>query len=319
MFYENYPCEIAVCKFSIKGGILKSYQTLIKVDKLPLGSAFEAKKISESIHGLPIPPKAIGNDDHFGILHEIDEFVSDDKNVVLFCHPNHIEDVQKGLTFLDGGCAAVPCNFFFLDFVELFHQIHKIVFCGQSRGDISYAAAKMLIDKDLFDSAVQGCDKHRELDLSLICSESIVKRLAFQFVDTFAKAFDVEQQPGVHVPQNSSPLKQMVTDLASQMTELNVETSDDKSAYESESVPEMAEMSMHKILNDTNPFNQAWTNEKKHNRHSESKPLLKNFGLDSDFDDESHYEVEEEDIHNATFKVHTFKELLERVRHNPQN
>lgn len=64
-FYKNHdliysPAEIAVSKFNIEKGLLKSYHTFVDPQVVQTGYAFEAKDRYERIHRLPPPPDAMG-------------------------------------------------------------------------------------------------------------------------------------------------------------------------------------------------------------------------------------------------------------------
>lgn len=329
MFYENYPCEVAVCKFSITIGVAGTYQTLIKIDKLPLGSAYEARTKAEKIHGLPLPPAALGNDDHYSVLQHIAKFASIDNKVALFCRPEDMETIKNGLNFLDGGCGSLSNNFIVADLSEVFHQMHKILYCAQPRGDLTYAATKLILDRDIYDSTVKGCEQHDVLDRNLTCSESIVKRLAYQFIDTFITTFGIEQEPGRHMPRCFVPKKQMdeKTDLESLISDLIIdETSDETSDSESVNLNDAFELSMHKTLNETNPFIQdikemtlnTTETGTRYNQSVRSRRNLETFGQDSDFDLDNHLDGEDdEDVNStATFEHMKFERLLESVRQN---
>lgn len=324
MFYEDYPCEVAVCKFSINNGITGTYQTLIKVDKLPLGSAYEAKTKAEKTHGLPLPPNALGNDNHFSVLQNIAEFSSIHNKVLLFCRPEDMETIKNGLDFLKGGCASLRNNFVFFDFLELFYQMHKIIFCGEPRGELTYAGTKLILDRDIFDSTVKGCNQHDDLDRNLTCSESIVKRLAYQFIDTFVETFAIEQQHGLHMPHRLLSKKPEAADfdLESLVTEMTIdETSDETCDSESVDLNKVVELSMYKALNKTNPFIQdleeETLNATRANQSARIRRIFETFGQDSDFDLESHFD-EDNDDNNTTvdFENTKFEELLESVRQN---
>lgn len=64
-FYKNHeldysPAEIAVSKFNIEKGLLKSYHSFVAPPNVQTGYAFEAKDRYERIHRLPPPPDAMG-------------------------------------------------------------------------------------------------------------------------------------------------------------------------------------------------------------------------------------------------------------------
>ncbi|XP_063700622.1 protein maelstrom homolog [Culicoides brevitarsis] len=317
MFFENFPCELAVSKFSIDRGVFGTYHTLIKVDKLPLGAAFEAKTQSEKVHGLPVPPSAIGNDDHYSILYDLRTFVGTGLKAMLFCRPEDIENVKNGLAYLDKDCESSSENFLIIDIVELFYQMHKLIFAGQPLGDVTYGAVKIILDRDPFDSFVKGCEEHDTLDRNVNCSVSITKRLAYQFIDTFAKTFGTVKQSGVHYPatlQNFKPTKEEDTDVESLMHEFHIGTSDETSScYESEATYESKMTKQN--LNDTNPFK----------THDWSKFGARPKQTSQDrYEDESEFDCantsfatdlsDDEDNLNMSFQAAKFKKLLQEVR-----
>lgn len=68
-FYKTHelvysPAEIAISKFNIEKGLLKSYHTFVNPQVVQVGYAFEAKDRYERIHRLPPPPDAMG-ETHF--------------------------------------------------------------------------------------------------------------------------------------------------------------------------------------------------------------------------------------------------------------
>lgn len=75
-FYKTHelvysPAEIAVSKFTIEKGLLKSYHTFVDPRVVQTGYAFEAKDRYERIHRLPPPPDAMGESHYDKIFDSI--------------------------------------------------------------------------------------------------------------------------------------------------------------------------------------------------------------------------------------------------------
>lgn len=281
MFYSNLPCEVGVAKFSIYDGIIDTFHSLIKIPKLPLGSAYEAKSIADKRHGLPLPPNALGEHDLYFVLKNIADFASSSSNnsVILFCHPDEKETIQQGLDYLENDYGSMEYHFMILDFVELFFQAQKIILCGTPAAEISYAAANLILERDIFDSLVKGCEIHDEIDRNIFCSESIVKRQAFQFIDTFIHYFGIAQIPNRHIPNAFK--KEDPTETSESLLSFNNLTLD-------KTINETGDAEHESIainFNSTNPFININLNESDVN--GPSNTAVSEFGNDSDFDLES--------------------------------
>lgn len=75
-FYKTHelvysPAEIAVSKFTIEQGLLKSYHTFVDPQTVQVGYAFEAKDRYERIHRLNPPPDAVGESNYDNIFASI--------------------------------------------------------------------------------------------------------------------------------------------------------------------------------------------------------------------------------------------------------
>lgn len=205
MFYENIPAEVGLVKFSLGNGVIKVLNDLICVKKLPLGAGYEAGKVAMETHGLPLPPKALGDGSVSYILAKIKEFCSKDgitnENVMTFCLPDDTVNVESGLAYLRNESGSLEDDLIVSDFVELGHQVIKVV--SEPEEIDSYENWIKYIGQDPFDSLVNGCDVHDELDRNKFCSSSIVKRLAFQLINVCSKHLKLDLIPGVHMPQRA--------------------------------------------------------------------------------------------------------------------
>ena len=74
------PAELGLIKYSIENGVEEKLHAFIYQNTLPLGTAFEAKNLSESTHMLPQPPDALG-DPQFSYINAILKFLGNGKKL----------------------------------------------------------------------------------------------------------------------------------------------------------------------------------------------------------------------------------------------
>uniref|UniRef100_A0A336LNJ7 CSON015302 protein n=1 Tax=Culicoides sonorensis TaxID=179676 RepID=A0A336LNJ7_CULSO len=319
MFFKNIPCEIAVCNFSIKEGIKGYISDLIKIDKLPLGAAYEAKQHSEKHHGLQVPPDSIGEDDLGFIMIKLKDFTrtslkSGNKSVI-FCHPSDMENVSKGLAYLQKTDNDDIGNFILYDFIELFFITNLIISEGAEPNEIpTYASANIHIDRDIFDSYVKGCDEHDEIDRNTKCSQSIVQRLAYQYIDFFSKYFNIEREPLKHIPDGwfvKEEIENQLSTVSDLTTSFNQTFDETISSFNEENICINLER--------TNPFYDDIISLRKSkainstaNTSSANLHTLKYVCEDSDFELES--QCTSDDESNISFHPKKFTRNLNIIR-----
>lgn len=86
-FYDDendvYPAELAMAKFSLKGGITDDIQIRIKPKSLPLGSLLKATEKAEQ-HKYDLPPNCDGEEDYINILEAMIKFLHPMQKLPIF-------------------------------------------------------------------------------------------------------------------------------------------------------------------------------------------------------------------------------------------
>lgn len=149
------PAEIAVAKFSLKGGVQQVYQTLINPGVNIYGHQYEAQHLSDTTHKLPLPPNALGGTKLGMIYNDILNFVRDSKSgnyPPVYTHRDSIHIVESVLQFLK---ADVEANNVGLNVYSIQHLLFvmKEVTCdaGELEKPKTFYITDAYFDRDFFE------------------------------------------------------------------------------------------------------------------------------------------------------------------------
>ena len=241
------PAELALSEFNLEDGVKHTYHVLIDPSEIPSGYGFEAKKISEEIHGLPQPPYDQGEKDYFRILKAVQKFLepgkmSDGRFPPIYTLENNINPCKSVLKVLTESQ--------FDEDVVLFrvYPVHKMFFRLKNRcvglKDMGFplmSNAIAEIDKDVF-CFTHGisCEFHEnDSEKYQNCSLSIVKRFVYTICDHCCQYVDVELIPGKHTRLFADTSRQSVvgscagSNLSSRTSEVGSEFGASGSTYAS--------------------------------------------------------------------------------------
>lgn len=218
-FYRTHklvyvPAEIAVCKFSIEKGLLKSYHTFINPGFIQTGYAFEAKDRSERIHRLPTPPEAMGETKYDKIFSSILDILGigpndtypkeDERRPMVFTRKADIPMMESILDELSID-RLWRDRFDLFELETLFNELKNVADydLDNPQNKIPMAVSSYYIEQDRFDLTPGiSCDFHEDADASKICSLSYTRRWFYIIADHVAKKLNVEMGVGTHIPEN---------------------------------------------------------------------------------------------------------------------
>ncbi|XP_065337113.1 protein maelstrom isoform X2 [Cloeon dipterum] len=73
------PCELAVCRYSIKEGVMDAYSVILNIRPIPLGYAADAYQNSATLHKIPAPAEGLGETDARKVYREFLQFLMPNK------------------------------------------------------------------------------------------------------------------------------------------------------------------------------------------------------------------------------------------------
>ncbi|XP_059473227.1 uncharacterized protein LOC132195320 isoform X2 [Neocloeon triangulifer] len=72
------PCEVAICKYTIKDGVIDTYEKILNIRPIPRGYAADAMQNSEATHKIPTPAEGLGETNAELVFREILKFMLPD-------------------------------------------------------------------------------------------------------------------------------------------------------------------------------------------------------------------------------------------------
>ncbi|XP_020816003.1 protein maelstrom [Drosophila serrata] len=207
------PAEFAACEFSLKEGIISVYSTLIDPGHIIFGQASDAQHHSTTTHGLPLPPKALGERNMAKLYSQIVEYLTKchgNKPLIVFTPTEMMSSVKSCIRFL--ACESEKQSgldeILVYDIQYLFFVLKKEVLniAGLQDDKINIFATDSLFLRDFFEFTPEiACQFHEENDRSKYCTQSMVKRWCFIFSDFMCGDLGITVQPGRHVPPKTRP------------------------------------------------------------------------------------------------------------------
>ncbi|KAH8258868.1 hypothetical protein KR038_011113 [Drosophila bunnanda] len=209
------PAEFAACEFSLKEGIISVYGTLIDPGHIIFGQASDAQQHSTTTHGLPLPPKALGEKNMAKLYTQIVEYLTKchgNKPLIVFTPTEMMPMVKSCIRFL--ACEGEQDSQGDLDKI-LVYDIQYLLFilkrevlniAGLQDDKINIYVTDSLFLKDFFEFTPEiACQFHEENDRSKYCTQSMVKRWSFIFSDFMCGDLGITVQPGKHIPPKTRP------------------------------------------------------------------------------------------------------------------
>lgn len=208
------PAELAMSKFSVREGIIDSFQILINPGTLPLGSKAGAQDHADSSHKLPLPPNCQGLKCYVEIFDKILNFVDDGTNEVLpvmFTETGINNDEIRSTDLVLKKILYETCEpDLTIKLYPLYHLFHLLrEKCLEIQNDAndteiqgfsSCWMAKDILERDPHIYARIGCDFHEVNDCSSYCCLSKVLRWGYDISKYCADESQYPLVPGKHLP-----------------------------------------------------------------------------------------------------------------------
>lgn len=208
------PAELAMSKFSVREGIIDSFQILINPGPLPLGSKATADDHAESAHKLPLPPNCEGMKCYVEIFDTILNFVDDGTNEVIpvmFTETGLKNDEIRSTDLVlkkilyetcepDLTIKLYPLYHLFNSLREKCLEIQNEANDTEIEGFSSCWIAKDILERDPHRHAKIGCDYHEINDCSSYCCLSKVLRWGYDISKYCADHSQYSLLPGKHLP-----------------------------------------------------------------------------------------------------------------------
>ncbi|XP_013102997.1 protein maelstrom 1 [Stomoxys calcitrans] len=217
------PAEIAVCRFSLRDGVQEVYQTLINPGFNIYGHRYEAQHHSDTTHGLPLPPNAMGDTNLGKIYNDILDFIrfpDSDKYSPVYTHRDCIHIVESILDFLKTDSEANNIDVKVYSIQHLLFTMKKVTCeAGEIEKPTSFYITDAYFDRDFFEfhSGI-GCQFHEDKDKCKYCTQSYVTRWGFMFADYMCHDIAIALVPGRHCPENTN-VNAIVTPAPSEYTD----------------------------------------------------------------------------------------------------
>ena len=176
-FYNDendvFPAELALAKFSLKGGIIDDIQIRIKPKSLPLGSMLKAIEKAKQ-HKYNLPPDCVGEDDYTKILEVMIKFLHPMQNLPIFFTESDnmttLEETRKIVEkiFYESQEDDLISELKFYPVSEIFVVLQELTVNTRNRQSeeplaifpsIVFAADIMKNEKFLY--STHGCDFHK--------------------------------------------------------------------------------------------------------------------------------------------------------------
>lgn len=210
-----YPAEIALVEFSLRCGTLNEYHTFVKT-AVPFGWALAAKEQSEQTHEIPVEYEK-GESRFYKILGDIKAFLMRGQPTRVFPPVYTMRDDRN----LNTSAEAVKSTLHYLcDSMvpDEGHSVFRVFHLGKLLFELQKACAlydpkpavgpplQTLAENDLeIDNFSYwsgfACDFHEEIDRTLYCSLSVVKRWVYNICGHCCPMLDIPLIPGKHCPQ----------------------------------------------------------------------------------------------------------------------
>lgn len=239
------PAEMGLVRYSLRDGVKDRLHMFIDPGKLPLGFSYDAKVHSESDHGLPIPPDAMGEKDNDEIVLRLFNFLSQgEKMPPLFTETTEIKMVENILKGILTQANMDENTLLVCPLSELFYQLKRATesFGMDIKTFPSVHIAQAIIQKDVYEYSKDiSCDFHEEKGNGKYCPLSKCVRWAFIISDSCCLDLSIEMKPGRHLPLNAD------TDLC------NTTAIGDTSSYISTQFDNCSFVSSSEVTHLTNP------------------------------------------------------------------
>lgn len=239
------PAEMGLVRYSLRDGVKDRLHMFIDPGKLPLGFSYDAKVHSESDHGLPIPPDAMGEKDNDEIVLRLFNFLSQgEKMPPLFTETTEIKMVENILKGILTQANMDENTLLVCPLSELFYQLKRATesFGMDIKTFPSVHIAQAIIQKDVYEYTKDiSCDFHEEKGNGKYCPLSKCVRWAFIISDSCCLDLSIEMKPGRHLPLNAD------TDLC------NTTAIGDTSSYISTQFDNCSFVSSSEVTHLTNP------------------------------------------------------------------
>lgn len=203
-YYDCYPAELGLAKFSLRMGIIDTLQIKINPGKLPCGTASMADDKAKETHKYLLPGLCEESDDTLGetsyiliLLKIIDFLESEDELPIFFTEGsinnnyNELLSVQNSLIriFEKGGEYDIATGLKICSVVDLFYCLNQVAETNSPDYEESrlakfpsfvFAEEMFRRSEGLYRYSVPGCDYHEEIDNVQYCSLS--KVICYGFV-----------------------------------------------------------------------------------------------------------------------------------------
>ncbi len=190
--------EVALIEYSLRHGIVNTYQAFIPANKIPLGYRSQCMESQRDVHQIPIDKFDQVNKSYGEIYNDIDMFVQKkiDNNhyTPLFCMSKDYELSKFGIRFLfdqskSNTNASTRCPL-----IEKIFDLEFLVsyLSEQAKRTISIASANEILTAFSYDYAGNTlCEYHESLSC-IKCSLGFLKRYAYLISDSICQMYGVE-------------------------------------------------------------------------------------------------------------------------------
>uniref|UniRef100_A0A1A9ZXQ9 HMG box domain-containing protein n=1 Tax=Glossina pallidipes TaxID=7398 RepID=A0A1A9ZXQ9_GLOPL len=201
------PAELSICQYSLKQGVIRTFHTFINPGAKMYGYQLEAQHHSDTTHGLPLPPKAMGDSNLGNIYNAVLKFLSsNDDYPSLYTSRECIHIVDSVLNFLKSDIGANNATLNIYSIQYLFY-VMKEATCeqGELEKPKTFHITDAHFERDYFEYQIGiACQFHEDKDRGKYCTQSLVTRWGYMFSDYMCKDIAISLIPGRHVPRKTN-------------------------------------------------------------------------------------------------------------------
>jgi len=204
------PAEICISKFSLKAGLMATYQSFPKVPAvLPQGYKWECVQQSEALKTPLTAEEGFTVADDGVVVPEIQKFLGNTKTCFLM--PEFEEQCKGVLEGIAKRSCQPPFNLSYLSLPGLLYKLktgkckaqqEKMLLCPS----VNMAERELELEKFLYWAGL-ACDWHENVRPTDKCCQSSVARRIFTILENCCPVYNIEMVPGQHAPRTPDIVK----------------------------------------------------------------------------------------------------------------
>lgn len=194
-FKEYHPNEVALCKYSIDGGVTSVFHTFIDPGPPRTGRENDALTLSQKTHKIPVDGLPDSSKDYSTLLKDIAQFAGPWR--VLFARGSENAKSFSCFKFLENAVGADAEKVVCLNGNHLLKRLWDLSGAWDAETD----KVTSLIEGDMFEDVDHlACNFHSSVYRAKYCAQHQVVRMGYKFASLLNEPFKVKPSDGIHRP-----------------------------------------------------------------------------------------------------------------------